>query len=303
MKCQNCGHELKKGDVFCTECGAKVPDFNQTVSKLEFETGAKGKNKKKVLIISGIVAVLVLMLVGCLVLFVWNKNDSSIGSDQPKHAKEKLVQGDYPSKELLNDGFYMNYETDFSDLLGNVQIFSWKVSMADSETVLFELEYQTDTEYDVVCFNNGQAESFSTLYESNGSTYKIFPNESVMTFRVPKDVYLNTLNEEFRIIITSDQNIGSDETGVIYTVGKSGLQANTEEGSDIEEIQEYLVNIVLIPQGIMDSQTGYYFEEIRDEGDGYVFGIRNEQGGSIGWFQVNKTTWQVTNYVTGEIIG
>lgn len=192
MKCCQCGEKISRQDIYCPKCGALI----------------KRHNKAK---LCAIMAILVISM--------------GIGYIYFDTRNSEIKTSNFPSYELLEEGFYLEYEEDLNGLSGTVSIDSWKVSLINEDTILFEITYHTDTEYRVICHSFGQGESFSSLYQGEGSANAIFPDETVMKFRIPKSVYMDFFTEGFNIMITDNLNVGqSMERGFIKTK-RSGAAA------------------------------------------------------------------------------
>lgn len=206
MKCYQCGGKISKQDIYCPNCGVLI----------------ERKNKAK--LYATITILVISMGIGYIYLDVRNvKNEkSSDGSKNEETIVTELKTSNFPSRELLKEGFYLEYEENLNDLLGTVSINSWKVSLVNEDTILFEITYHTDTEYRVICNSFGKGESFSSLYQGEGSTNSIFPDETVMKFRIPKSVYMDDFTEGFNIVVTDNFNFTQSlETGSVRTKGSA----------------------------------------------------------------------------------
>lgn len=206
MKCYQCGGKISKQDIYCPNCGVLI------------------ERKSKAKLYATITILVISMGIGYIYFDVRNvKNEkSSDGSKNEETIVTELKTSNFPSRELLKEGFYLEYEENLNDLLGTVLINSWKVSLVNEDTILFEITYHTDTEYRVICNSFGMGESFSSLYQGEGSTNTIFPDETVMKFRIPKSVYMDDFTEGFNIVVTDNLNFtNSLETGSVRTKGSA----------------------------------------------------------------------------------
>ncbi len=306
MKCKVCYEEIRADDIFCPNCGARIEITEREDRRIHDQKLIKDKKGSRQKLLIGTLSVVFIMTAIGIVIFK-NKDDQAPDETQMPSDQEEveLQHSDYPGKDLLKEGFYMNYETELDSLLGEVVIHSWKVSLLDSDTILFEITYETDTEYQVVCFNQGDGESYSTLYNGEGLK-TIYPDETILKFRIPKKAYLNTLTDGFSIVISSDMNIGSGESGSIHTVGKRS--AVSEESSNAyteEEARSYLENTVLVNESgyVLDTEDAAETDEylfhvyyLTDEGNGYA------HTATIGWYCVNKYSLEITDFMSGEKI-
>lgn len=204
MKCYQCGEKISRQDIYCPKCGVVI----------------EKQNKAKLYVT---IAILVISI-GIGYIYFDTRNVKNEKASDESINEEKIVTelktSNFPSRELLKEGFYLEYEENLNGLLGTVSIKSWKVLLVNKDTILFEITYHTDTEYRVICNSFGQGESFSSLYQGEGSTNAIYPDETVMKFRIPKSVYMDNFTEGFNIVITDNLNLGQ-ETGSIRTKGSS----------------------------------------------------------------------------------
>lgn len=94
MKCYQCGGKISKQDIYCPNCGVLI----------------ERKNKAK--LYATITILVISMGIGYIYLDVRNvKNEkSSDGSKSEETIVTELKTSNFPSRELLKEGFYLEYE-------------------------------------------------------------------------------------------------------------------------------------------------------------------------------------------------
>lgn len=304
MKCNNCNFSLKDDDLFCPNCGLKV-EFEKEGKKIEQENLEYTKNKKtevdntykkkpnRVVVVILSIILLNVIVLAIYLIFIKEGDTNGVPIASNKET-ESIKTYDYPNKEHLKDGFYLNFETDFKELIHEVEIRSWYVKLIDDDTVEFTIKYQSEANYSVACMSKG-ANSFSTLYEDNGSSNEITEDGDEIIFNVPLSIYASHLTDGFNIIVTDSFNIGAGQTGSIHSIGSNTQSASV--GYTQDEALTYFMGLNLIDLNVSECLV----DSIQD--DHYLLHvISKEKRATIGWYLINRNNLEVVDYMSEEVL-